>query len=132
MIAYRTTEQDAHLREEYLQWARILSQGNALHGMLVVFVQKMCTAFHELAAAWQNGVVDEEALFFSRQRLSARTSTVLSTLVDNEVGTIGIAEDFRKLVESTRFARSMSRLAGLAEKAHALNHSVSDWLEGTA
>ena len=90
MIEYKTREQNAHLQEEYLQWARILSNGDPAHGMLVVFVQKLCTAFHELAAAWQSGILNEEALHFCRQRLSARTRTVLTTLVENDLGTIDL------------------------------------------
>ena len=100
MLEYRTTEQNAHLQQEYLQWARILSHANPVHGMLVVFVQKLCTAFHEFAPAWQNGVLNQQGLDFFRQRLSARTRTVLDTLVENDLGAVDVAGDFRQLLEA--------------------------------
>ena len=131
MVEYRTSEQNAHGRQEYLQWARILSQANPVHGMLLVFVQKLCTAFHEFAPAWQNGLLSEQALPYFRQRLSARTRTVLDALVDNDLGTAGVAGDFRQLLESTESARSMKELADLADQVHVLGHSLCDWLEET-
>jgi hypothetical protein len=132
MAEYRTTVQNAHARDEYLQWARILSQANPVHGMLLVFVQKLCTAFHEFAPAWQEGALSEQALPFIRQRLSARTRTVLDALVDNDLGTADVAADLGRLLASIEAAGSMKEIADLSEQVHVLGHAVCDWLEEAA
>ena len=129
MGEYRTDEQNLHAQQEYLQWARILSHGNPVHGMLVIFVQKLCTAFHELAPAWQSGALTEQAVDHFRQRLSARTQTVLDTLDQNDLGDVGVAGEFRRLLESIEAARTMKDLADLSEEVHGISHAVSDWLE---
>jgi hypothetical protein len=129
MAEFRTTVQNPHAREEYLQWARILSRGDPVHGMLVVFVQKLCTAFHEFEPAWQGGLLDERALGHCRERLSARIKTVLDALLENGLGATAMAGEFRCLLESVEAAGSMEELAHLSETVHLLGHSVCDWLE---
>ena len=129
MAEYRTSERSPHGRAEYLQWARILSQGNPVHGMILVFVQKLCTALHEFAPAWENGLLEEEGLPYVRERLAARTRTVLSGLEDNGLADVPIAADFRQLLASIGGAQSMAELADLSEVVHELGHATCDWLE---
>lgn len=131
MMKYKTSEQNEHLREEYLQWARILSEGNPVHGMVLISIQKLCTAFHEIEPAWRDGAVREESLSHFRERLVERTKTVLAVMADNNLGTIDVAGDFRDLMESIESAKTMNELTDLSEKAHVLNHAVCDWLEKT-
>ncbi len=80
MKEYRTSESDPHLQEEYRQWARILTRGNPAHGMLLVLIQKLCTAVHEIEAACQRGALNEQQLDFFRRRLSIRAQHVLDTI----------------------------------------------------
>ena len=47
VLEYKTTVADEHWRSEEFQWARILSSGNAAKGMVLLYIQKACTAFHE-------------------------------------------------------------------------------------
>ena len=47
VLEYKTTVPDEHWRSEEFQWARILSSGNAAKGMVLLYIQKACTAFHE-------------------------------------------------------------------------------------
>jgi len=127
--AYRTSEEDAHTRDEYLQWSRILSRGNPVHGMLLVFMQKLCTAFHELGPAWEEGVLDDRAFDSCRPRLAARAQTLLDTFTVNGLGTVDVAIETERMLETIGDARTMKELAGLAEPVHQLGHHVCDWLE---
>jgi len=43
-IEYRTTVEDEHWRNEEFQWARLLSTGHAAKGMVLLYLQKACTA----------------------------------------------------------------------------------------
>jgi hypothetical protein len=97
--------------------------------MLVVFVQKLCTTFHEFAPAWQGGFLAEEALDHYRGRLSTRTRIVVDALDDNGLGSTDMARDFRRLLQSIEAARSMDELASLSEVVHGLGHGLCDWLE---
>ncbi|MHC4440528.1 MAG: hypothetical protein ACYS3S_24535, partial [Planctomycetota bacterium] len=56
-VEYKTTITDEHWREEEFQWARILSQGNPAKGMVLLYIQKACTAFHEFEPVWKAGAV---------------------------------------------------------------------------
>jgi hypothetical protein len=55
MVEYKTTATSPHGLEEERQWARILSAGRPAAGMALAFIQKLCTAFHELGPAWKKG-----------------------------------------------------------------------------
>ena len=61
-VEYRTTIEDKHWREEEFQWARILAQGDSARGMVLLYLQKACTAFHEFEPAFQAGALDNSRL----------------------------------------------------------------------
>src|SRR5207244_543342 len=52
MLNYKSTAVDPHWRDEEMQWARVLSSGDAARGMTIIFMQKLCTAFHEFEPAF--------------------------------------------------------------------------------
>ena len=54
-IEYRTTVEDEHWRNEEFQWARILAQGHPARGMVLLYLQKACTAFHEFEPTFKAG-----------------------------------------------------------------------------
>jgi len=129
-VEYKTTITDEHWRNEEFQWARILSEGDPAKGMVLLYIQKACTAFHEFEPAWKAGAVDEGQLDFFRRRLATRIKHVLVTMQNNELDNIKGAAEWAGLLRSVESARTAGELAGLTEKVHAVNHMLLDSLEG--
>lgn len=126
---YQTTTTNPHGLEEEQQWVRILASGDPVKGMLLVIVQKMCTAFHEFEPAWHAGAVKESELPYFRQRLANRIERVLVTLRNNGLTSLAGAEELRQLEARARSAETMGALANMAEEVHAANHVICDALE---
>jgi hypothetical protein len=129
-IEYKTTITDEHWREEEFQWARILSQGNPAKGMVLLYVQKACTAFHEFEPALKAGAVRPEQVEFFRRRLAARVKHVLVTMQNNALDKINGAVELGGILESIESAKTTDELAELTEKLHAVNHTLLNSLEG--
>lgn len=128
---YITKTTNPHGLEEERQWHRILST-NPVNGMVVLFIQKMCSAFHEFEPAWKAGALDPQKLPFFRERLSGRISKVLETMRNNSMEGLDGYAYLEQLLEETRTAPDMDTLAELAEKVHAANHIITDSLEAVA
>jgi hypothetical protein len=131
MTDYRTNSPAGHGRDEELQWARILSSGQAAPGMAVIFLQKLCAAFHEFEPAWRDGALNDAHLPFFRTRLAARTRRLLEVLRANDLNKLSGVAEFETILFAVESAKTMSRLADLAEKVHAANHTLTDALEKT-
>jgi hypothetical protein len=129
MTEYKTLATEAHGRDEELQWARIFSTGKAAQGMAVVFIQKMCAAFHEFEPAWRDGGLNDEHLPFFRKRLAARTRKVLQMLRANDLDKIAGVAELEAVLYAIESAKTMAKLADLAEKVHTVNHTLTDALE---
>jgi hypothetical protein len=127
---YKTTIEDEHWRNEEFQWARILSSGDAARGMVLLYIQKACTAFHEFEPAWKQGALKPEQLDFFRRRLAKRIGHVLTTMKNNGLDTIDGAAELAELLRAVESAKTASELAELTEKIHAVNHVLLDSLEG--
>ena len=123
-----TRAQDDHTRDEDLQWAGICAAGDASRGMALVYIQKLCTAFHELAPAFDAGLLPEEGLAFFKGRMIARIDRVLDLLDDNGLAALAGAEELRDLRGAARNARTSGELAGLADRVHEINHQLCDAL----
>lgn len=128
-IAYKTTITDEHWRNEEFQWARILSEGHPARGMVLLYIQKACTAFHEFEPAFKAGVLKPGQVEFFRQRLVKRIEHVLVTMRNNGLDTINGAADLAGILSRVESAQSEEELAGLTEKMHAVNHTLLDSLE---
>jgi hypothetical protein len=128
-VEYKTTVADEHWRNEELQWARILSSGDPAKGMVLLYIQKACTAFHEFEPAWKQGALKEGQIDFFRQRLAKRVTHVLVTMENNGLDTINGAAELREILRSIKSAKTMDELAELTEKVHAVNHLLLDSLE---
>ena len=126
---YRTTIEDEHWRNEELQWARILSSGRPAKGMVLLYIQKACTAFHEFEPAWKKGVLDERQVDFFRKRLAKRVKHVLVTMENNGLDTIKGASELTDILRSIEAAKTADELAELTEKVHTVNHLLLDSLE---
>ena len=126
---YRTTIEDEHWRNEELQWARILSSGRPAKCMVLLYIQKACTAFHEFEPAWKKGALDERQVDFFRKRLAKRVKHVLVTMENNGLDTIKGASELTDILRSIEAAKTADELAELTEKVHAVNHLLLDSLE---
>jgi hypothetical protein len=129
-VEYKTTITDEHWWNEEFQWARILSEGNPAKGMVLLYIQKACTAFHEFEPACKAGAVKPEHLDFFRRRLATRIRHVLVTMQNNGLDKINGAAEWAGILRSIESARTADELAGLTEKVHAVNHVLLDSLEG--
>jgi hypothetical protein len=129
-VEYKTTITDEHWRDEEFQWARILSQGNPAKGMVLLYVQKACTAFHEFEPALKAGAVRPEQVKFFRRRLAARVRHVLVTMQNNSLYKINGATELAGILKSIESAETSEELAELTEKLHAVNHTLLNSLEG--
>ena len=129
-VEYKTTITDEHWREEEFQWARILSQGNPAKGMVLLYIQKACTTFHEFEPAWKAGAIKIGQVEFFRRRLAARVRHVLVTMQNNALDKINGAVELSGILKSIESAETADELAELTEKLHAVNHTLLDSLEG--
>ena len=128
-INYRTTVEDEHWRNEEFQWARIFSTGDPAKGIVLLYIQKACTAFHEFEPSFKQGALDEGQVEFFRKRLAKRIKQILITMENNNLDKIvGTAELFGVL-HSVESAKTLEELAELTETMHSVNHILSDSLE---
>jgi hypothetical protein len=129
-VEYKTTITDEHWRDEEFQWARILSEGNPAKGMVLLYVQKACTAFHEFEPALKAGAVRPEQVEFFRRRLAARVRHVLVTMQNNALDKINGATKLAWILDTIESAETTDDLAELTEKLHSVNHTLLNSLEG--
>lgn len=129
-VEYKTTIADEHWREEEFQWARVLSEGNPAKGMVLLYIQKACTAFHEFEPAWKQSAIKPGQVEFFRRRLAARVRHVLVTMQNNELDKINGAVELNGILEAIESAETADELAELTEKLHDVNHTLLDSLEG--
>jgi len=128
-IEYKTTVEDDHWRREEFQWARILSTGDAARSMVLLYLQKVCTAFHEFEPAFRAGALDENRLDFFRQRLANRLKQLLTTMRNNDLDNLDGAAKLQEILQATESAATMEALAELTEALHAAGHTLLDALE---
>ncbi len=129
-FGYKTTIENEHWRDEEFQWSRILSAGDPAKGMVLLYIQKACTAFHEFEPAFKQGALNGEQLDFFRRRLATRIAHVLTTMKNNGLDTINGAAELGQILHSVESAETVDELAELAEEVHTVNHTISDSLEG--
>jgi hypothetical protein len=129
-FGYKTTIEDDHLRDEEFQWSRLLSAGDPAKGMVLLYLQKACTAFHEFEPAFKQGALSDGQVDFFRRRLAARIGHVLTAMKNNSLDTINGAAELARILSSVESAETLDELAGLTEDVHAVNHTISDSLEG--
>ena len=128
-IAYRTTVQDEHWRNEEFQWVRVLGEGHAAKGMVLLYLQKACTAFHEFEPAFRAGALDPNRLDFFRKRLANRLGHLVTTMKNNELDKLAGASEVNEILRAVESAKSLADLAGLTDRLHAAGHTLLDALE---
>lgn len=128
-IEYRTTVADEHWRSEEFQWARVLAEGHPAKGMVLLYLQKACTAFHEFEPAFRAGALDPDRLDFFRRRLANRLGHLLTTMKNNRLDTLAGASEVNRILDAVESARNLADLAELTERLHAAGHTLLDELE---
>jgi hypothetical protein len=128
-VEYRTTIEDEHWRNEEFQWARILAGGHPARGMVLLYLQKACTAFHEFEPAFKAGAIDRDRLDFFRTRLANRLRHLLTTMRNNGLDSLDGTPELARILQAVELAPSMQALADLAERLHAAGHTLLDALE---
>jgi hypothetical protein len=129
-IEYKTTITNEHWRDEEFQWARILSQGNPAKGMVLLYIQKACTAFHEFEPAFKGDAIKPGHIEFFRRRMAARVKHVIVTMQNNGLDKINGAVELNEILESIESTGAMEELVEITEKLHVVNHTLLDSLEG--
>lgn len=128
-IPYRTTVESEHWRNEEFQWARILSEGHAAKGMVLLYLQKACTAFHEFEPAFKAGALNASRLDVFRQRLANRLQQLVTTMENNGLDTIDGAAELAAILHGVQSAGTMEALAELTGQLHTTGHTLLDALE---
>ena len=128
-MAYVPTSESDHGYDEELQWSRVVAHPDTSRGVALIYIQKLCTAFHEFEPAWRSGALSLMALDHFRARLSGRARRVLAVLDANGLGAIDGVQQLRALIEAIEVATSMDMLAALAEHVHKVSHALTDALE---
>jgi hypothetical protein len=98
--------------------------------MVLLLVQKACTAFHEFEPAWHAGALDPGQLDYFRGRLAARIGVVLAVARANGLDGLNGIEGLAHIRERVLAAPTMGALGALAEEMHAASHAIGDALEG--
>lgn len=128
-IEYKTTVEDEHWRSEEFQWARILAQGHPARGMVLLYLQKACTAFHEFEPAFKAGALRESRLDFFRRRLANRLKQLLTTMSNNGLDTLTGAAELVEILRAVESTEHLKDLSELTERLHAAGHVLLDSLE---
>jgi hypothetical protein len=128
-IEYRTTVKDEHWRREEFQWARILAKGDPARGMVLLYLQKACTAFHEFEPAFRAGALGDSRPDFFRPRLAGRLRHLLTTMRNNGLDRLAGAVELEQILRAVESAPSMEALAALTEELHKAGHVLLDSLE---
>jgi hypothetical protein len=127
-MAYVSSATDQHEYDEEYDWVKILTSAPETAGMLLVVVQKLCTAFHEYGPLARAGIVDSSSWEFIRERLSNRISKVIQVAEDNNFGSLTGIEELRSLLDNVKNIAEMPDLFELAEETHQINHHICDEL----
>jgi len=128
-IEYRTTVQDEHWRNEEFQWARVLAEGHPAKGMVLLYLQKACTAFHEFEPAFKAGALDPSQLDFFRRRLANRLGHLVATMKNNDLDKLAGAPEVSEILRAVESAKSLEDLAELTDRLHSTGHTLLDALE---
>jgi hypothetical protein len=128
-MTYVPTSQGTHGRDEELQWARVVAGDRPARGVALIYIQKLCTTFHEFEPAWQSGALDPESLDYFRGRLAARGQRVLQVLAANDLGGLDGVSQLGEILLRVERAGSLQALADLAEPVHDVAHALTDALE---
>jgi len=125
---YRAPKGSGHLPEEERQWLKIMRDPDPVKGMLLMFIQTLGSAFHELSAALEAGALGDVRIGHIRRRLIARSDSVLERLRLNGRDTIDGAQALEELKSRLSAAATSAEIAVLSEDLHLINHRLCNAL----
>jgi len=108
---------------------RILRSHDPARGMVLLYIQKACTAFHEFEPAFRAGALKDDGVEFFRRRLAGRVRQVLVTMQNNGLADIAGAAELAGILRCIDSAAGLAELAALTDKMHQANHQLLDSLE---
>ncbi len=126
---YVAIQDTDHEYKEECQWADILATNSSAAGMLLLYIQKLCTAFHEFEPAWKAGALNEHATTFVRERLAQRIDTVLAVARANGLDNLTGLDDLRSIRRTIGEARTLQDVLGQTARLHEVNHVICNNLE---
>ena len=118
-----------HQFEEESQWLRLVGDPNPAKAMLLVFIQKLCAAFHELGPAFEMKAIRDESLDYIKARLASRAKAVVERLASNGYGEIDGAGDLSAMIERLEVCADPAEIIEMSEEVHLINHRLCDALE---
>ena len=118
-----------HMRDEERQWLDIVSDPDPIKGMLLVFIQKLCSAFHELGPALESGALGKVDIEYVGRRLGARADAVIERLRLNGLSSIDGAQSLADLRERLRESTTSTEIIEMSEEVHLINHRLCDALQ---
>lgn len=127
-MTYISSATDQHEFIEEHDWVEIISSGPETYCMLLIFVQKLCTAFHEYGPAYQAGIINPQDWTFVCDRLANRISKVIKVAYDNNLGELKGIDELRVVLQNLLANPEMPDLMELAEEVHQITHHIYDEL----
>lgn len=128
-MKYVSSEDNKHEYDEEFDWAKILESGPVAHGMLLIFVQKLCTAFHEYGPLDHQGTFEADDWSFISDRLAKRIDKVIEVAEDNGLGFLKGIGELKGVLETVGNLDDFPDLMELAEEVHQINHHICDELK---
>ncbi len=129
VAAYTMPRKSDHQYDEEQQWLRIVQDTNHAKAMLLIFIQKLCAAFHELGPAYEVGALKHADLDYSKQRLYARAQAVIERLKLNGFEGIDGTDELSTMMARLEAATAPTEIIEMSEKIHLINHKLCDAIE---
>ena len=129
VAAYTIPRKSDHQYDEEQQWLRIVRDANHAKAMLLIFIQKLCAAFHELGPAYEVGALKYAELDYIKQRLDARAQAVIERLKLNGFEGIDGTDELLTMIVRLEAATVPAEIIEMSEEIHLINHKLCDAIE---
>jgi hypothetical protein len=117
---------DEHVYAEEQQWVNILARDNPSAGIVLLYIQKLCTVFHEYGPMSVSNVLTSDSLPFVRKRLLARIDYLLDLMRRNGWERLQGVTELRGIRERLKGLTDITDISDLAEEVHQINHMLCD------
>ena len=129
MKTYTMPRKSDHQYDEEQQWLRIVQDANHTKAMVLIFIQKLCAAFHELGPAFEVGALKPADLDYVKRRLGARAQAVIERLKLNGFDKIQGVDELSTMAARLAAAAEPAEIIEMSEEVHLINHKLCDAIE---